>query len=78
MLSDNLTPTTDDGRRTTDNSALEKLRCHSAGGAKTARYLFFDAHSFSIVTKPDDDVNITEMLKTYYNSLFSDKSHKFV
>ena len=27
--------TTDDGRRrTTDESPLEKLRCHSAGGAK--------------------------------------------
>ena len=28
------TTTTDDGRRTTDESALEKLRCLSAGGAK--------------------------------------------
>ena len=33
ILSEKLT-TTDDGRRTTDASALEKLRCLSAGGAK--------------------------------------------
>ena len=39
ILSEKLTTTTDDGRQTTDESALEKLRCLSAGGAKKFPYI---------------------------------------
>ena len=49
ILSEKLTTTDDDGRRTTDDgrrrktdeSALEKLRCLSAGGAKNSKWEVF-------------------------------------
>ena len=38
-------------RRTTDKSALEKLRCHSTDGAKSYQFL----RNIALISKVDDD-----------------------